>query len=235
MKKIIAVLLTMAMLIGICSVSAFATETEYSDKLTAQLVEFIKSGSQNVVPVAIYLDKTMREIETEAENYVDENYPGTTGWERALLINKARIRIYREYNRQFTQDNSALIENVRGVSGAACYIVADVKTENLNDLANSEKVTGVDLFAPENFAEDTANNTYEDKFVQWVIDNNDALNISRCYSYKELYHHKNGEDTDWVLVDGMLPDVGQAIEYESFTIGDRVLLLLTVCSGICGL
>lgn len=204
LKKIISACLTGTLAISIlCCPNTYSAKEDYSSKISTELVEKITDSKENeIVPVCISLKECVDESEIKA------------------------------YVQQFANENAELLDNITFQSRLAEFIIAEVRKENIEKLAELYIVNNIDYWVNsiERIEGEETNCLYENNFIEWSVMTNGEHCLKDGYYYNEIYYNKdNNGETNWVLVDARYlleePDVEVY-----FSIGDRTIMSGSLCA-----
>lgn len=147
MKKLVAVLLTIALLLGcgVTAVSAVDRGADYQSKLSAALIEKLNDPDADQIDVCIFLKNAIHS-DAEVEQIISERYTWTTQQEHLMCWRKVVSEIIGAYVQRFIDDNADLLDEVLWHSNAVEMIEATVSKENVYRVAELDTVSNMDLY-----------------------------------------------------------------------------------------
>ena len=147
MKKIVAVLLSVFMILGCgtVAVSADSAAQDHTRKMDAALIEKLNDPEADQVDVCIFLKNAIRS-DAEVERIISERYTWTTQQEYLMCWRKAASEIVGAYVQQFIDDNADLLDEILWYSDAAEMIEATVSKDNAYRIAELDTVSGMYLY-----------------------------------------------------------------------------------------
>ena len=210
MKKVLSSILAAALLSALLTVTAFAQDRDWTDKLGYCLQKTIEqSDPDDTIGVSIQFT----DIDTEEADRRLVEATGYTGKElkNFALFQQSSIEMHDQIAKgdeilaeMYTQHIDALlqtfgIDDVRYRSVKKAYAVVNVLCRQIPEIAQSESVIMM-YNAPVMKADDGSVLRYADRFRGYVAEITDPYFTEEIY-YDELYSHTdpNGE-TDWVLL-----------------------------------
>lgn len=206
MKRFISLLITACLLITCASFSltANAADDTVIDggqiKISKELSDVIADSDDDIIPIYIALKKVA--YESKIEEQVRENYTWTNDDDYLKYYRSELKNTIEPYVQQFIDDNAGLIDKVLVKTPFCEFIIAEVRKENIERLAELPTVTEISYF-PDlvQVNEDGQSNRYENEFFDWMVQNERFSNyVSAGYSYNELFRHETEGVTDWALV-----------------------------------
>ena len=144
MKKLLCIILSVILIFGTFVFSVNAVETT---KISQDLADELQNGSSDTVSVYIWLKEIISE--SEVERIVAEKYTWTDEQEHLKLYRQELKNIVEPYVQRFIDDNALLLDNIKYQGKTVTFIIADVKRENIANLAESDTVTQLSLYKDE--------------------------------------------------------------------------------------
>ena len=146
MKKIVAFLLSLVMILGcgIVAVSAEEGNQDYQSKLSAALIEEINRPGDDMIDVYIFLKDCPGKW--HIEEIISQKYTWETEQEHLMYYRREMAATIGPYVQQFIDDNADLLERIICQINSAEFIIATVSKENVLKLAQQDIVQDMDTY-----------------------------------------------------------------------------------------